>query len=191
MTDHFNKDECIENLKTVLGMDNLDELPHYDTINDFLSELEPKELESIRTYMIKELLKKRCLEDYRLRGKYWCIIFDGTGLLKFNERHCEHCLKRVYNKGTEQETTVYMHHVLEAKLLVSDMVLSIGTEFIENESEDVTKQDCEMIYTAGVLTKEQTLETLKVKKLYNQLVITTEHGLSYLKFSGTLPKEEL
>ena len=47
------------------------------------------------------------------------------------------------------------------------------------------------LYTAGVLTKEQTLEALKVKKLYNQLVITTEHGLSYLKFSGTLPKEEL
>ena len=37
-----------------------------------------------------------------------------------------------------------MHHVLEAKLVVGDMVLSIGSEFIENESEDVTKQDCEL-----------------------------------------------
>jgi len=37
-----------------------------------------------------------------------------------------------------------MHHVLEAKLLVGDMVLSIGSEFIENKSEDVTKQDCEL-----------------------------------------------
>lgn len=32
----------------------------------------------------------------------------------------------------------------EAKLVVGDMVLSIGTEFIENESEDVKKQDCEL-----------------------------------------------
>lgn len=38
----------------------------------------------------------------------------------------------------------YMHHVLEAKLVVGDMVLSIGSEFIENESEDVSKQDCEL-----------------------------------------------
>lgn len=37
-----------------------------------------------------------------------------------------------------------MHHVLEAKLVVCDMVFSIGSEFIENESEEVTKQDCEM-----------------------------------------------
>ncbi|MCJ7841655.1 hypothetical protein MUB24_12260 [Lederbergia sp. NSJ-179] len=36
-----------------------------------------------------------------------------------------------------------MHHVLEAKLVVGDMVFSIASEFIENESEDVEKQDCE------------------------------------------------
>lgn len=46
-------------------------------------------------------------------------------------------------------------------------------------------------YTAGVLTKEQTLETLKVKKLYNQLVLTTEKAISYLKFLGTVPEEEM
>lgn len=46
------------------------------------------------------------------------------------------------------------------------------------------------LYTAGVLTKEQTLEALKVKKLYNQLVLTSEKALSYLKFIGTVPEEE-
>ena len=46
------------------------------------------------------------------------------------------------------------------------------------------------LYTAGVLTKEQTLEALKVKKLYNQLVLTSEKALSYLKFNGTVPEEE-
>ncbi len=47
------------------------------------------------------------------------------------------------------------------------------------------------LYTAGVLTKEQTLEALKVKKLYNQLVLTSEKALSYLTYIGTVPKEEL
>src|SRR5690554_3612803 len=34
MTDQFNKDETIENIKKILGINKLDELPHYDTIND-------------------------------------------------------------------------------------------------------------------------------------------------------------
>ena len=46
------------------------------------------------------------------------------------------------------------------------------------------------LYSAGVLTKEQTLEQLKIKKLYNQLVLTTERALSYLQFVGIVPEEE-
>lgn len=47
------------------------------------------------------------------------------------------------------------------------------------------------LYTSGVLSKEQTLDALKIKKLYNQLVLSSEKALSYLKFSGTLSKEEM
>ena len=47
------------------------------------------------------------------------------------------------------------------------------------------------LYAAGALTKAQTLEALKIKKLYNQLVLTSEKALGYLKFQGTVPKEEL
>ena len=47
-----------------------------------------------------------------------------------------------------------------------------------------------MLYTTGVLTKEQTVDALKVRKLYNQLAITSQKGLSFLKFVGTVPKEE-
>lgn len=47
------------------------------------------------------------------------------------------------------------------------------------------------LYSAGALTKEQTLETLKIKKLYNQLVLTSEKALGYLKFIGIVPEGEL
>ena len=47
------------------------------------------------------------------------------------------------------------------------------------------------LYTTGVLTKEQTLEALKIKKLYDQLVLSSEKALSYLKFIGTVPGEEM
>lgn len=46
------------------------------------------------------------------------------------------------------------------------------------------------LYTAGFLSKEQTVEALKVKKLYNQLVLTSEKALAFLRFVGTVPKED-
>ena len=145
MTVEFNSEKCINNVSKVLGYEDLDELPHHDTINDFLKKLNPCEIEKIRKYMIKELFKKRCLEDYRLLDKYWTIAVDATGIVSFSDRHCEHCLKREYkNKETgEVENTVYFHYVLEAKLVVGDMVFSIDTEFIENEK-NYEKQDCEL-----------------------------------------------
>ncbi|MBP3392545.1 MAG: DUF3990 domain-containing protein [Clostridia bacterium] len=47
------------------------------------------------------------------------------------------------------------------------------------------------LYTAGVLSKQQTIEALKIKKLYNQLVITSDKALTFLKFIGTVPEEEM
>lgn len=39
-----------------------------------------------------------------------------------------------------------------------------------------------ILYTTGVLSKEQTIEALKVKKLFNQYVFTAEKGLDCLRF---------
>ena len=40
------------------------------------------------------------------------------------------------------------------------------------------------LYMTGVLDKEQTLSSLKIRKLFNQLVFATEKSLQYLKFVG-------
>lgn len=146
MTSDFNNDAVIENIATALGYDSLEEIPHYDTINNFLKTLEITELEKIRDYMIRELFKKRALEKYRLLDKFWCIAIDGSQLFSFKKKHCDHCLKKEYkNKDTgEIERTIYYHTVLEAKLVLGDMVFSILTEFVENENESVSKQDCEV-----------------------------------------------
>lgn len=94
--------------------------------------------------MVRVLLRRRKFEDVRFLGKYWLLIFDATGLFHFPERHCPHCLKKVVNRGTTEEKEIYYHHMLEAKLVLGDgLVISIGTEFIENEAEDVSKNDCE------------------------------------------------
>ena len=74
-------------------------------------------------------------------GKYYLIAIDGTELYKFKERHCAHCLTRKHSNGEIE----YYHRVLEAKLILSNgMAISIETEFIENPSENIDKQDCEL-----------------------------------------------
>lgn len=40
------------------------------------------------------------------------------------------------------------------------------------------------LYMTGVLDKEQTLSSLKIRKLFNQLVFATEKSLQYLKSEG-------
>jgi len=145
MKNEFNTNNSVENIAKAMDYEELEELPHYDTINNFLKRLDNYQLEKIRKYMIKELLNKRSLEHYRYNDKYWKIAVDATGMFSFNKKHCEHCLKRTFkNKETgEIKRVEYYHNVLEAKLVIGDMVFSIETEFIENENEDVEKQDCE------------------------------------------------
>jgi hypothetical protein len=114
---------------------------HGDTLHYLLKRIEPMDLhEHLRKPLIKRLLRKRCLESFRLQGHWYEIAVDGTGYRVFHKRHCKHCLKRKLEHGT-----VYLHQVLEAKLVLPGlgMALSVGTEFIENENEDVSKQDCE------------------------------------------------
>ena len=40
------------------------------------------------------------------------------------------------------------------------------------------------LYMSGVLTREQTLEALKIRKLFNQLVFATQDALQYLQYRG-------
>ena len=147
VTENFNDEGCIENFRRIVNNSELSEMPHHDTITDFLKELNPDELLDVKTGMIKDLLKKRSFERYRFENKkkkYWLVAVDATGTHSFNKRHCEHCLTRKHvDKETGKETFSYYHNVLEAKLILGEFVFSIATEFIENEDEFVTKQDCE------------------------------------------------
>lgn len=147
MESEFSTNKSTENMSKALGYDEeLEVLPHYDTINNFLKKLNVNQLEEIRKYMIKEMLEKRSFEHYRYKNKYWKVAIDATGIYSFKEKHCDHCLRKKHkNKETgEVERVEYYHNVLEAKLVLGDMVFSIATEFIENENEDVEKQDCEL-----------------------------------------------
>ena len=75
----FNTEETIKNIAKICGLD-LEEIPHHDTINDVFETIKISELEEIRKYMIIKLIRSKMIQKYKIRGKYYHIIIDGTGL---------------------------------------------------------------------------------------------------------------
>ena len=106
MNEKFNEDECIKNIYKILGLEEKEYLPHYVTINECLSKLQPEELDKLRKKMIYGLIRKKSFDDAKFLGKYWLVIVDATQLFCFKERHCEHCLTKKINKGTENEKII-------------------------------------------------------------------------------------
>ena len=121
--------------------------------------------------------------------------------------------QKVFNRRKEGTKQVGVYEVDEERLFNECSVLKFDftdekwLDFVsENRSGNYSRDNYDVIYgpvanddvyttftlyQSGVLTKEQTLDALKVKKLYNQMVFASEKALSYLKFIGTVPEEEL
>ena len=114
-------------------------IPYDGTLAYFLERLPACELEWLCPEMVKRLIRMKVLDKERLLG-HFVIAVDGSGMLKFKKRHCDHCLRQKISGKT-----LYFHHVLEAKLITpSGLALSIATEFIENINLNASKQDCEL-----------------------------------------------
>lgn len=172
MEENFNDEKCIDTLRIMSGNKNLDEMPHYDTLNYYLEKLSPECLAEVRRKMVTSLIRGKHFNRGRLLGKYWRIILDGTGLFCFHEKHCDNCLCSTKKTEDGKKVKLYYHKVLEAKIAFSDnVVISLGTEFIENENEDVSKQDCEVNAAKRLLAK--------IKKEYPRLPICIQGDALY------------
>ena len=143
LTRELNTKETIKNIAQICGL-KLEEIPHCDTINDVFENIKIEELEEIRKYMINKMIRNKMLDRYKIRDKYYHIIVDGTGLATSRRRYNKNCLVKNKADKNGKEYQEYSTYVLEAKLVVGEMVFSIGSEFVENEDEKVTKQDCEI-----------------------------------------------
>jgi len=118
----------------------VDEIPHGDTLNYAFQRVAPAEVQEVVCRMLATLIRKKVLYHWRLYGNFLLAI-DGTGVLTFQDRHCEYCLTRKLNNGE----TLYYHPVLEAKLVTANgFAFSLMTEFIENTDPQADKQDCEL-----------------------------------------------
>lgn len=162
LTEEFNTEETIENIAQICGLE-LDEIPHCDTINDIFENIKVEEIEEIIKYMINRMIRNKMFDKFKIRDKYYHVIVDGTGLATSRKKYNKNCLVKNKHDKNGNEYQEYSTYVLEAKLVVGDMVFSIGSEFVENEEENVDKQDCE--------TKAFKRLAKKIKKEYPRLKI--------------------
>ena len=156
----FNSDIVINNINNILKT-NYIELPHKDTLINVISEIKHEELEVIQTNIIRTLIRSKLLDKYRFNGLFHVVI-DGTGLYSTKVNLGEQAITKVYNKGEENEFTLYSYYALEAKLVCGNMTFSLATEFVENETytdelgntyRKFDKQDCELKAAYRLLNK--------------------------------------
>lgn len=131
MTRELNTEKAIENIAQICGL-KLDEIPHCDTINNVFEQVEVSEIEEIRKYMIVKLIRGKIIKKFLVRDKYYHIIIDGTGLATSRKKYNSNCLVKNRTDKNGNKYQEYSTYVLEAKLVVGDMVFSIGSEFVEN-----------------------------------------------------------
>lgn len=138
-SDDFDTDSCIKNLSTICGQ-NIDELPYWETIQDVFENIKIDELRNIQKYIVISLIRSKMFDKYKFNGCFQ-LLFDGTGLSNHNYNLNNNCLSRKHKDGKIS----YYKYVLECKLVVGNIVISLDSEFIENDSmiTEKQKQDCE------------------------------------------------
>ena len=138
-SDDFNSDNCIKNLSKICNQD-LEELPYWETIQDVFININTDELRNIQKYIVKVLIRSKMFDRYRFNGCFQ-LLFDGTGLSNHDYNLNNNCLIRKHNDGKIS----YYKYVLECKLVVGNIVISLDSEFIENKKmlTEKQKQDCE------------------------------------------------
>ena len=139
MSDKFNRDEIIKNISSLCN-EKLKEIPYWETIQDVFINMKIDELRDIQKYIVKALIRSKMFDKYRYHGAFQ-IIFDGTGLSNHDYNLNGNCLTRKSKDGKIS----YYKYVLECKLCVGPIVVSLDSEFIENKKmlTDKQKQDCE------------------------------------------------
>jgi hypothetical protein len=142
-----------------------DRVPVIKTIEKFLSNLEIDSVNNLMIAFFKDLQKSKFFKQHHgiMPGDFFLLAADCVHTHTYDHLHhvdqngendCDCCLKRVYNKGTENEKVRWQHH-----MLVFSFVFAGGLKIpvyrhcirakqivnLENSSDAVHKQECELV----------------------------------------------
>lgn len=140
MTRKFNKTNAIKNLSSICKQ-KLIEIPHWQTIQDVIEQLDIEEIRNIRKYIVKTLVRSKMFDNARYNGAFQLLV-DATGVSSHSYNLNNTCISKKSKKGIMK----YYKYVLEAKIIVGNIVISLDSEWIENSiiKTEKQKQDCEI-----------------------------------------------
>jgi hypothetical protein len=130
------KEQFRINFKKLFGFP----MPHGDSVNNVIEQLDETQVEILAQKMVQALLKQKKFHKTRYRDKWFRVAVDGSGVVSFDHQHCEQCLHSTSRNGK----TTWYHNVLDARLVTPNgFSISLATQWIENPEGDYDKQDCE------------------------------------------------
>ena len=138
-----NYPEREANLQRIYGIDCL---PSDTAIREGIDGILPSELQECFRIPIQEMESQGIMEEYKVLGRYHCILFDGTQHYCSAKQPCEYCLTKNYrNKKGEVTKTTYSHQALAAVMAhpKEKEVFPIACEAIVKQDGE-TKNDCEL-----------------------------------------------
>lgn len=121
INNEFNTEEAIKNLSTICKQ-SLKEIPDWQTIQDVIEQLSYEEINEIRQYIFRAIVRSKMFDRYRYNNAIQLLV-DATGLTSFDYNLNGNCLTR-----TKDGKTKYYKYVLEAKVVFGSMVISIDSE---------------------------------------------------------------
>ena len=140
INEKFNKEEIIENIRTITGED-VNSIPNWQTIQDVLEDMNIEDLLDIKNYMVDRILESKMFNKFRYNGLVQVLV-DATGISCSKYNLNGNCISKKHKKSD----TTYHKYVLEAKIVFGNIVISIDSEWIENGNlnNETGKQDCEI-----------------------------------------------
>lgn len=148
-----------------------DHVPVIKTIEKFFKNLEKESINTLMISFFKDLQQSKFFQQHPqiMPGDFFLLAADCVHTHTYDHPHhtdahgnndCEFCLKRVYNKKTNNEKVKWIHNTL-----VFSFVFMGGLKIpiyrypihakqvvnVENESEDKHKQECELVALKAAL----------------------------------------
>jgi len=182
---------CRKNIAQFIGHVKEDRVPVIKTIESFIKGLKTDSINKLMLSFFVDLYKSKFFSDHPqiFLDEYFLLAGDCVHVHTYDHPHhmdencnndCYCCLKRVYNKGTENEKIRWQHNTLVFSFVFLEKLKipiyyhpirakQIKEEF-ETETDDNFKQECELValgYALPII--RSSLPRLKIRILLDGL----------------------
>ena len=148
----FEETKYLENISKITK-EKIKKIPDAEIYTNVFSRIEKEEMEKFQYKINYQMIRNKIYEESKILGKY-NLVLDGT---RFQKAHYE--INKEWLKETIEGKTIWYISMLELKLVVHNMAISIMNEMIKNEDKkneneteeeiknksiEEVKQDCEL-----------------------------------------------